>query len=342
MFCNSVEKEGGQKMRTLKQFTAVCMVFLLLWCSAAAAAAESDKPAESAGDSVTIDHPDRGITYEIYYPSDGVEVTETAVFGMPGYTFKSESEGCYITVYSSGMYTSDIQSRLDSYDNVTYGDRNGWFEYTSYAAEGNMIGTDNGEGISRLLAFKVGNYEESPAEHEEIDGYLQSDLVTYILSSYKTSADEGDSGESPQEEEAEEQPVIVDGVAHLDMADIVIPEGWTVVKEAASNIKLERDEKVPPRVEGDDPLTATMTIIASSKIHGTAAEMIETTNSNFGGDNEILSGNYNGNDWVYICPVEDQFYMFTDTSQGTFIEVDGMFFSMNEEIESFLSGITVK
>ena len=329
-------------MRTIKRFAVLGMVFLLLGISPAAVMAEGDKQAEPAGESVVIDHPDRGITYEIFYPAEGVEAEETQVFGLPGYTFKSEAEGCYITVYSSGMYTSDIQSRLDSYDNVSYGDRKGWFEYTSYAAEGNMIGADNGEGLSRLLAFKVGNTEESPAEHADIDGYLKSDLVTYILSNYKTSADESEAGGASETDETGEQSVVVDGVAHLDMADIVIPEGWTVVKEKGSTIELERDEKVPPRVEGDDPLTAKMTIIASSKIHGTAAEMIETTNSNFGGDNEVLTGNYNGTDWVYICPAEDQFYMYADTSEGTFVEIDGMFFPMNEEIEAFLSGITVK
>ena len=329
-------------MNTVKRLAVFSMVFLLLGVSPAAVAAEGEEPAESAGESVVIDHPDRGITYEIFYPAEGVEVTEASVFGMPGYTFKSEAEGCYITVYSSGMYTSDIQSRLDSYDNVTYGDRSGWFEYTSYAAEGNMIGTDNGEGLSRLLAFKVGNVEESPAEHADIDGYLQSDLVTEILSNYKTSADEGEAEEPAEPETAEEQSVIADGVAHLDMADVSIPDGWTVVEESHSTIKLERDEKVPPRVKGDDPLTAKMTVMASSKIHGTAAEMIETTNSDFGGGNEIMTGEYNGTEWVYICPVEDQFYLFADTSEGTIVEIDGMFFPMNEEIEAFLSGITVK
>ncbi len=295
---------------------------------------------EPAALSVTIDDPDRGVSYEVFYPEDGVDVEETSVFDNPGYTFRSESEGCYITVYTSGMYTSDIQSRLDDYDNVTYGEHNGWYEYTSYAAEGNMVGEDNGEGFSRLLAFKAGNIEESPAEHSEIDAFLESGLVNFVLTNYQASYEAA--AEPEETPEAEDVSIIVDGVAHLDGADVVIPDGWTVVKESSFSIKMERDEKVPPRVEGDDPLTATMTVNASAKIEGSAQEWIDSLNENFGGDNEILSASFGDNDWVYFCPVEDQFYMCTDTGLGTYVEVDGMFFTINDEIENFLAGITVK
>ena len=185
------------------------------------------------------------ITYEIFYPAEGVEYEEASVFGDPAHTFSSGDEGCYITVNAARLYTSDINSRLSSYDSVTYGPYNGWTNYTSYAAEGYLI-TGEKDDLTALLGFKIGNLEKKPADQEELKGYLESQLVQDILGSFTTLQEAAPETEAPAETKAPE--VIEGGVAHLKYADVVIPEGWSVESVKDFELKLTRDEKVPGRV----------------------------------------------------------------------------------------------
>ena len=277
------------------------------------------------------------ISYEIFYPEEGVEYKEDKVFGEPAHTFSSEEEGCYITVNSARLYTSDIKSRLDSYDNVTFGPYSGWTEYTSYAAEGYLI-TGEKDDLTALLGFKIGNLEKKPADKEELKGYLEAQLVQDILGSFTTEQEAAPETEAPAETKAPE--VIVDGVAHLQHADVVIPEGWSVDSVKDFELKLIRDEKVPGRVEGDF-LTPKLTISSTSSTK-TAQEWAEAKFKDFGSKGEILTGTFGGTDWIYFTPVDDQFYMFTDSSAGTHVDVSGMFFTLNEEIVGILEGITIK
>ena len=277
------------------------------------------------------------ITYEIFYPAEGVEYEEASVFGDPAHTFSSGDEGCYITVNAARLYTSDINSRLSSYDSVTYGPYNGWTNYTSYAAEGYLI-TGETDDLTALLGFKIGNLEKKPADQEELKGYLESQLVQDILGSFTTLQEAAPETEAPAETKAPE--VIEGGVAHLKYADVVIPEGWSVESVKDFELKLTRDEKVPGRVEGDF-LTPKLTISSTSSTK-TAQEWAEAKFKDFGSKGEIMNGTFGGTDWVYFTPVEDQFYMFTDSSAGTHVDVSGMFFTLNEEIEGILEGITIK
>ena len=297
-----------------------------------------EKPEEEALPSVTLTDADRGITYELFYPAEGVEVEETQVFGEAAYRFRSEADGCYIEISSSWLSTPTVPSWKDGNDEVSYGSNTGWTEYTSYAAEGYMEGADNGADYTYLLHFKVGKNDDTPAEHAELQELLKSDLVNVVLGSYEVAS--ADIQENEPAEEEEESEVVVDGVAHMKYADVVLPAGWTPVKTEDWQLKFERDEQVPGNVEGDF-LTPTLTIETTSS-DVPAKEYAETKCADFGGESEVLTGNFGGIDWYYFTPVEDQFYLFTDTSAGTRVDVSGMFFTINDEIEGILSGITVK
>ncbi len=301
--------------------------------------AETEPETEEEKLSVTLEHERSGAVFEFFYPAEGVELKETSVFGDPAYQFISEEEGCYITVNPSNLYTSDIKSRLSSYENLTYGPYTGWTEYTSYAAEGFMIAGEY-EDKTLLLKFKIGNAGQTPADEAELKGYLDSGLVKGILSDVVVNLEAPEEPETEETTKAAEDEVIVDGVAHLKYADVVLPEGWSVDRVKNFEIKLTRDEKVPGNAPGD-LLTPTLTISTTSS-NKSAKEWAETKFKDFGSKGEIKNENIGGIDWVYFMPVEDQFYMFTDSSAGTHVDVSGMFFTIDEEIEGILSGITIK
>ena len=303
-------------------------------------AAEEAEPEEEAL-SVILEDPDREITFELFYPAEGVEVEETDVFGHQAWEFSSESEGCYAILSSSSLYTSDLASRLEQYDNLTYGEHSGWTEYTSYTAEGMLIGNEYGDGLSHLLSFKVGNLEDSPAEREELDSYLQGELVTFLLTNYEVVSETGPAEEAPAEAEEEEgQFGVVDGVAHLTHADAVLPEGWTVVDTKDFSVKLERDEKIQG-VGEDDFLTAKLTIETNSS-DVPAAEWAQRKVDDFGGDSTLQYETINGVDWIWFSPVEDQVYLFTDTSAGTRVDISVMFLGFDDEVHAIVEGVTPK
>ena len=178
-----------------------------------------------------------------------------------------------------------------------------------------------------------------PADEAELKGYLDSGLVKGILSDVVVNLEAPEEPETEETTKAAEDEVIVDGVAHLKYADVVLPEGWSVDRVKNFEIKLTRDEKVPGNAPGD-LLTPTLTISTTSS-NKSAKEWAETKFKDFGSKGEIKNENIGGIDWVYFMPVEDQFYMFTDSSAGTHVDVSGMFFTIDEEIEGSPADIVV-
>ena len=146
--------------------------------------------------------------------------------------------------------------------------------------------------------------------------------------------------EAEETAEAVESEFISDGQVHLKFADVALPTGWTPVSIYGHEVTFERDEKVPT----DDPdffLTRKLTISSTSSTK-TAEEQIADLDSNFGGGNAIDTVTIGDVEWVRMIPdgVSDQFYLATDTSEGTTVEVSGMFAQLDDpEVLAIIEGI---